>query len=294
MKNDKLCIKPEVAKLKVKKLIVKPSLAANICHMRLIALERMTSEEGSIAIISFDNPQKKNALTFELAEQFRNVVSEIGKENAIRCAIITGKNNIFSSGGDFSMLESMIDKDPEESRKVMLEFYRAFLSIRDLPYPVIAAVNGHAIGAALAIALACDLRYFTEDAKYAANFVKLGIHPGMGTSYFLKECCGILCAQELLFTGKMISGREAADKGICHLATTKEQVLTQAKATATEISKNSPQAIRLLKRGLYQTKNLMQTLEYEAASQSQNFLSQDYKEAMQAIREKRTPKFNNQ
>ncbi len=107
-------------------------------------------------------------------------------------------------------------KTKEENQKFMYDFYNLFLEIRKCNFITIAAVNGHAIGASLSLALACDLRYFIPDGKYAFNFVKIGIHPGMGSTYIVKEIVGIHQAQELLFTGKVISGEEAYKRGLCH------------------------------------------------------------------------------
>ena len=153
-------------------------------------------------------------MTLNMAQEFNQTIKELATlEPRPRVMIITGKNGVFSSGGDFKMLESFADNTVEENHAFMNKFYRYFLEVRNLPFPVIAAVNGHAIGASFALALACDIRYLVKDARYALNFVKLGIHPGMGASWLVKQVAGMNQAQELLFTGRFINGDEAYQRG---------------------------------------------------------------------------------
>lgn len=262
--------------------------------MELIEIEtRELGGQGSIAILYLNNPDTKNSLTLELGMRFNQVLKDFAsREPQIRCLVITGKNNVFSSGGDFDLLESFAHKDPEENKTFMESFYRLFLEVRNMPFPVIAAVNGHAIGASLALALACDLRYFDQKAKYAFNFVKIGIHPGMGASFLLREIAGVLNAQELLLTGRYIDGEEAFKRGLCHGISAKEKVIDLALEAAIEIAAAAPQAVRLCKQGLYRNANLSDALEYESASQAQNYTTEDFKIALQSIKQKKTPAFN--
>lgn len=247
---------------------------------------------GKIAILHLDNPETRNSLTLELGLQFHNELTRLSTEDSgVRALVITGRNGVFSSGGDFSLLQSFADKEPEENRSFMASFYRLFLAVREAPFPVIAAVNGHAIGASLSLALACDIRYFTPDGKYAFNFVRIGIHPGMGSSYLAREVAGLHQAQELLFTGRYISGAEALQRGLCHGLFSIEEVQQKARETALEIAAAAPQAVRALKKGLYLNRSLDEALDYESAAQAENYQTEDFREALQAIVQKRTPNF---
>ena len=252
-------------------------------------------EDGTIALVHLDNPATRNSMTLEMGMAFHNALHAFAAEDPLpRALIVTGKNGVFSSGGDFGLLKSFAEKEPDENKNMMQSFYKLFLAVRDVPFPVIAAVNGHAVGASLAMAMACDIRYFTHDAKYAFNFVKVGIHPGMGASFLVKELAGLGQAQELLLTGRFFSGEEAYRRGLCHGIYAADDILDEALATAGELATGAPLAVRLLKQGLYHNRTLEETLEYEAESQSRNYATQDYREALDAITEKRRPKFEDQ
>ncbi|MCR9141281.1 MAG: enoyl-CoA hydratase/isomerase family protein [bacterium] len=261
-------------------------------HVEFHNLTEAEPEAGRIAVLYLDNPDTKNSMTLEMGMAFHGELHRLASEDPmIRALVITGKNEVFSSGGDLALLKSFAEKDPEENQRYMESFYNLFLEVRNMPYPVIAAVNGHAIGASLAMAMACDLRYFVPDAKYAFNFVRLGMHPGMGSSFLLKEVAGLLQAQELLLTGRFFSGTEAGSRGLCHGLHAAEEILDRAIAVAREIGSAAPQAVRLVKRGLYANHALPETLEYEAHSQAQNFATKDYLEGLTALGEKRRPIF---
>ncbi|MCB1310313.1 MAG: enoyl-CoA hydratase/isomerase family protein, partial [Leptospiraceae bacterium] len=200
-----------------------------------------------------------------------------------RALVITGKNGLFSSGGDLKLLRSFMEKTQKDNEDFMESFYQLFLEVRNMPFPVLAAVNGHAIGASLALALACDLRYFVPEGKYAFNFVRIGIHPGMGSSFLARSVAGLHQAQELLFTGRQISGEEALRRGLCHGLHSQEEILDRTLDVAREIASAAPRAVRALKQGLYRNTSLSETLKYEAASQAENYLTDDFREAMDSI-----------
>jgi 2-(1,2-epoxy-1,2-dihydrophenyl)acetyl-CoA isomerase len=258
-----------------------------------IELEHL--DEGKIVILYLNNPESKNSMTLEMGLSFhRELHSLAGQEKMPRALIITGKNGLFSSGGDLGLLRSFMEKSQKDNQEFMESFYRLFLEVRQMPFPVLAAVNGHAIGASLALALACDLRYFVPDGKYAFNFVRIGIHPGMGSSFLARSVAGLHQAQELLLTGKQISGEEALRRGLCHDIKPKEELLEYVLEVARDIARGAPQPIRMLKKGLYTDRDLQSTLKYEAESQAENYLTQDFREAMDAIQAKRPPEFKDQ
>ncbi|MCB1167327.1 MAG: enoyl-CoA hydratase/isomerase family protein [Leptospiraceae bacterium] len=249
-------------------------------------------DDGQIAILYLNNPDTKNSMTLEMGLSFHRELHRLaGRNPAPRALIVTGKNGLFSSGGDLGLLRSFMEKSQKDNQEFMESFYRLFLEVRYMPFPVLAAVNGHAIGASLALALACDLRYFVPDGKYAFNFVRIGIHPGMGSSFLARSVAGLHQAQELLFTGRQISGTEALQRGLCHGLADKGQILNHVMDVAREIAEAAPQAVRALKQGLYANRNLEDTLRYEAESQAENYLSQDFREAMEAIQQKRKPAY---
>src|SRR6185436_568840 len=126
---------------------------------------------------------------------------------------VTGTGTCFSSGADFkSMLQREGDRRAPNERSYAM--YESFLTLLDLAVPVIGALNGHAVGGGFGLALVCDLRIGARDAKYGANFVKLGLAPGMAISYMLPRLIGLPRANELLLTGRLIDGREAEAIGL--------------------------------------------------------------------------------
>ncbi|MCB1158395.1 MAG: enoyl-CoA hydratase/isomerase family protein [Leptospiraceae bacterium] len=259
--------------------------------MALVDIETVEVYNDKILILRLNNPGTRNSMTWEMGEAFHEAIENIRNAELPRCLIITGANNVFSSGGDMKLLRSFQEKTLEENRETMFKFYNFFLGIRNLPCPVIGAINGHAIGAAFSLALACDFRIFAEDAKYAFNFVKLGIHPGMGASYFTKELFGSSRAAYLLMLGEMISGKEAFKHSICLDAVPSNEVLKRSMELAIEISENAPLAMQELKKNLYDWDTLQNALKKEAESQAKNYLSLDFAEALKSIEEKRKAVF---
>ncbi len=175
----------------------------------------------------------------------------------------------------------------------MRDFYRFFLSVRDLPCPSIAAIQGAAIGAGLAVALACDLRIAARDAKLGLNFAKLGIHPGMGSSWTLPRLVGPAHAADLLFSGRSIDGIEAERIGLVNRAVERDAVLPAALALAGEIAACAPIAVRGSKRALARAQDvaLDEQLDFEAEQQAICYESADLAEGLRATREKRPPRF---
>ncbi len=174
----------------------------------------------------------------------------------------------------------------------MLSFYGRYLSVLDLPVPVVAAVEGPAIGAGLCVALACDLIIVGEDSKLALNFVQLGLHPGMGATYLAPRRVGAQRAAELLFTGRRFDGREAATMGLALESVASGQVLARAQAVAAQIASGAPLSVRALKRGLtVDRKALQASLEHEARAQAESYGSEDLGEGLKAAAERRAPRF---
>jgi enoyl-CoA hydratase/carnithine racemase len=247
-------------------------------------------DEPGIHVVYLNNPETRNSMTLEMGLAFHRTFQTLASLDPLpRAVIITGRNDVFSAGGDLKLLKSFSEKSRNENREFMQSFYKLFLTVREMPFPVLACVNGHAVGAALALALACDLRYFLPDAKYAFNFVKIGIHPGMGSSFLVKEVAGMAQAQELLLTGRYISGAEAMQRGLCHGVFSADEIFDRTVDLAREIGSAAPLAVRLLKRSLYASGDLDQALQREAEAQAENYVSADFREAIAAIEDKRTP-----
>jgi len=173
------------------------------------------------------------------------------------------------------------------------DFYQRNLSIHDLPIPTIAAINGHAIGAGFCFALACDIRIAVADAKLGMTFTKLGIHPGMGATYFLPRLIGTARACELLFSGRIIDAPEAERLGILSHVVAREAFPEAVQSLANNIAGAAPIAVRMVKRALYRgvQHSLDDALDLESMQQSATFQTADAREGIAAVLEKREPNF---
>src|SRR4029079_10254838 len=162
-----------------------------------------------VARLVLDNPDQRNAMSEEMTASWVPAVDELAADRSLRVVVVTGEGSAFCSGGDTSWIASEPDAGVDHLRERMMPFYRAWLSIRRLEVPTIAAVNGPAIGAGLCLALACDLRYAASGARLGVPFVKLGMHAGMGGTYLLPDVVGEAAARDLLLTGRVVARDQA-------------------------------------------------------------------------------------
>src|SRR3954468_4408076 len=144
---------------------------------------RVERPSPGVALLVLDNPEMRNAMSDEMTSSWVAAMAELGADRSLRAVVVTGEGSAFCSGGNTSWIAGEPDATVDELRARMLPFYRAWLSVRSLEVPTIAAVNGAAIGAGLCLALACDLRYAATGARLGVPFVKLGMHAGMGGTY---------------------------------------------------------------------------------------------------------------
>lgn len=257
---------------------------------------RLAWHADGVAVLHLDDPQRRNAMTAAMGDALAQRCRELADEPSLRVVVLTGAPPAFSAGGDLQMLEDLARRTRQEgfdASGTMRDFYARFLSVRDLPVPVVAAVNGHAVGAGLCVALAADLRIVAEDAKVGLNFARLGLHPGMGGSWLLPRAVGIQRAAAWLYTGRLVSGGEAADAGLALEAAPAEEVLPRALALAEEIAASAPVVVRQLKATLAHTgtDTLDDALAREATNQAVSYGTDDLIEGLTAARERRPPRF---
>ncbi|MCM2284169.1 MAG: enoyl-CoA hydratase/isomerase family protein [Desulfobacula sp.] len=249
------------------------------------------TQKDKIGLISFNRPDKLNTLNREIIPSFREIIGRIRSDKELRCLIITGSGTTFCGGAD---LKSGFEKNHGEFlSEALMEFYRPYLEIGSIKVPVIAAINGHAIGGGFGITLLCDIRVADRKAKMGANFTRLGLHSGMAISYILPRLVGLARANELLFTGRLITGEEAAALGLVNYAVDKEAVMDKALALAKEIAQSAPAAVQMMKRSVYEGLdwNPVRAAAMEAQNQARTFEMEDAKEGISAVLEKRTPNF---
>jgi enoyl-CoA hydratase/carnithine racemase len=254
---------------------------------------RVERRDDGVVIVTLDRPEVRNAMTAELTAAWGSAMAGLRGDRSVRCVVVTGSGSAFSAGGDLSWIAESPDLTVDSIRDRMLPFYRTWLSIRDLEVPSVAAVNGHAVGAGLCLALACDLRYAAAGAKLSAPFTQLGMHAGMAATWLLPEAVGIVAARELLLTGRAVSGEEALRLGLVNGVYDADVLLEETLAVAGRIAGAAPLATRLTKAGLRTGghKSLEDALNYESLAQPMTFATDDLREGLAATRDKRKPTF---
>src|SRR6476469_10234112 len=175
---------------------------------------RVDRRDDGVAVLTLDNPDQRNAMSDEMTASWVAAVDELAGDRGLRAVVVTGEGSAFCSGGNTSWTATEPDATVDHLRTRMMAFYRAWLSIRRLEVPTIAAVNGPAIGAGLCLALACDLRYAASGARLGVPFVKLGMHAGMAATYLLPNVVGPAHARDLLLTGRTVEADEALGLGL--------------------------------------------------------------------------------
>jgi enoyl-CoA hydratase len=250
--------------------------------------------DDGVVVLTLALPDRRNAMTGELTSAFAQAMAALKPDRSVRCVVVTGEGSAFCAGGDLSWIGESPDLSVDAIRDRMLPFYRTWLSIRELDVPTIAAVNGHAIGAGLCLALACDLRYAARGAKLSAPFTQLGMHAGMAATWLLPEVVGIAAARDLLFTGRAVSSEEAVRLGLVNGIYDADELVDAALAVASRIAGAAPIATRLTKAGLRGGghASMEAALQYESLAQPVTFATDDLREGLAATREKRTPTFN--
>ena len=252
-----------------------------------------TIDEAGTATITLNDEQNLNAMSEAMAGEFKQAVQSLRAHDGLRAVVLRGAGRSFSAGGHLEMLKAKQQKTERENYAGMLEFYNSFLSITSLNVPVIAAMHGAAVGAGLCVACAADIRIATESTKLGFTFLKLGLHPGMGCTFFLPRIVGQARATELLATGRMVSSAEALSMGLISKVCPPAELDQSVSAVLGEISKCGPQATsQLIETMRGDLSSLPPALEREASCQAKNYKSSEFKEGLQSVIEKRSASFS--
>jgi enoyl-CoA hydratase len=254
---------------------------------------RVERPADGVALLVLDNPEQRNAMSTAMTASWTAAIDELTGDPTVRAVVVTGEGSAFSSGGDTAWLASEPDAGVDELRSRMLPFYRAWLAIRRLEVPTIAAVNGAAIGAGLCLALACDLRFAATGARMGVPFVKLGLHPGMAGTFLLPDVVGRAAARDLMLTGRLVADEEALRLGLVSRVVAGDRLVAEAVAAAAEIAATAPIASRLTTLALRGEghPDLEAALRWEALAQPVTMATADLLEGLRAVRERRTPVF---
>jgi len=250
------------------------------------------SIENSIATIAMDRPQALNALNSQTLKELNSIIDEIECNDDVRVVIITGNGKVFVAGADIS---EMKDLNSLQGRKFGLLGNKIFRRLELMEKPVIAAVNGFALGGGCELSMACDIRIASSKAKFGQPEVSLGITPGFGGTQRLARLVGVGKAKELIFTGDIIRADEALRIGLVNSVVEPEELMNVAKEMAEKITKNAPIAIAYSKvainRGV--EVDIETGLMYEGEVFASCFSTEDQEEGMGAFLEKREKSFKN-
>lgn len=253
---------------------------------------RYTRDDEGVAWLTLNRPDLRNSMTPELLDGFRAAVARAREDADLRCLVVTGTGSCFSAGANLNAALQDDSAGPLSHQR-SFAMYEPFLEITRVEVPVIAALNGHAVGGGFGLSLLCDVRIANEDAKYGANFARLGFHSGLGIAWILPRLVGVSRAAELLFTGRTIRGREAEAIGLVSAAVPEADVAPRAAALAAEIARAAPLAVRGMKRSLYRflSWDVAGAAWEEAYAQAATLATEDAREGVAALLEKRPPRF---
>lgn len=252
------------------------------------------AEDSGILTITLNRPEKLNALAGHMRRDLAEALETAGSDRTVHVVVITGAGRAFCAGGDIVAMAELIERqDAEEFGRLLGSARRVITAIRQMNKPVIAAVNGPAAGAGCNLALACDLRIASTTASFSQSFVKVGLHPDWGGTYFLPRLVTPNKACEMFFLGEAMDAEEAVTLGIVNSVVQPSELETATLELARRLSEASPISIGAAKQAVYmsQAAELEVMLRFETEAQMRCFESQDGAEGVKAFLEKRAPKF---
>ena len=249
------------------------------------------AQENMVAVVTVDRPERLNALNTQSLQELLESFERLARDSSVRAIIVTGAGDrAFIAGADIA---EMKDKGPSEALAFARLGQAVCSAIDAAPQPVIAAINGYALGGGCEIALACDIRLASETAVLGQPEVTLGVPPGWGGTQRLPRVIGPGLARELIYTGRRVGAQEALRIGLVNAVYPPGELLERARALAADIARNAPVAVRLskeaIRRGL--DVDLETGLALEAQAFALAFSTADQREGMSAFLEKRSPEF---
>jgi 2-(1,2-epoxy-1,2-dihydrophenyl)acetyl-CoA isomerase len=239
-----------------------------------------------VATITLNRPARLNAIDPTLAEALLEHIRVVAADHDIRAVVMRGAGRAFCAGGDLVALRELIDREDSRTARRFLEMGRdVVVALHRMPKPAIAAVNGPAIGAGASLALACDVRIASEEAIFSLPFVRLGLHPDWGATYFLPRIIGEGPATDLILSGRTVDAREAEHLRIVSRVVSVAELFNAAHGLASKLAQFPAEAVMLAKRSIGQSLDtkLEELLELEVRQQLQCVVTSGAKEAIAAF-----------
>jgi 2-(1,2-epoxy-1,2-dihydrophenyl)acetyl-CoA isomerase len=255
--------------------------------------EILLEHDGGIAIVTLSRPERMNAVHLGMMIALADLLDDLEADDSVGAIVLTGAGRGFCAGGDVKAMATRGPRSFEGRVADLKRMHRVPLAIRSMPKIVIAAINGPAAGAGFSLALACDLRFAADSAKFSTSFAKVGLSGDFGGSHSLQRLVGPTMARELYFTSRSVDADEALRIGLVSRVLPGEQLLREAVTVAREIASGPRVAYGLMKRNLLaaETEPFATLLDLEAFHQARSSSTEDHAEAKRAIVEKRAPEF---
>ncbi|WP_373997851.1 enoyl-CoA hydratase-related protein [Bdellovibrio bacteriovorus] len=257
-----------------------------------------TQLSGHILWLTLDNVEQSNAISLEMVDSLTRVLRRADFDPQVRVIVIKGEGPTFCAGGDVKAMQNKTGMFAGESNELRMRYIHGIQQIpkciEELSKPLIAMVNGPAIGAGCDLAMMCDLRIGTVKSKFGETFVKLGLVPGDGGTFFLQRVIGFSKAMQMSLTGDLIAGEEAQRWGLLNYFVDEAQLEAETRKLAEKIANNAPVAVQMTKKAMKMAylNDLHTILDLSAAYQGITQRTADHFTALQAMKEKKAPEFS--
>ncbi|MGB7925207.1 MAG: enoyl-CoA hydratase [Pyrinomonadaceae bacterium] len=251
------------------------------------------TSDSCIATIQLDRPEKLNAFIGHMRRDLAEALERAGSDRNVRVVVITGAGRGFCAGADVAYMAQLMERqDVDEFTRLLGAGRRVLYAIRQMTKPVIASINGPAYGAGFNLALACDLRLAGASASFSQSFVKVGLHPDWGGTYFLPRVVPTNLACEMFFLGDAIGAERAAQLGIVNHVVPDAELASATRKLAERLRDAPYRSIAAAKHAVYMSEesSIERMLQYETEAQLQCFQSQEARERVRAFLEKREPR----
>jgi len=249
--------------------------------------------DAGIVTITLNRPEKLNALAGHMRRDLAEALEHAGSDPEVRVVVLTGAGRAFCTGADVRRMSELMEaKEVEEFKRLLGAGRRVLTAMRQMLKPVVAAVNGPAYGAGFNLALACDIRLAAESATFSQSFVKVGLHPDWGGSFFLPRAVPSNIACEMFFLGDAIDARRALELGLVNRVVADAELADETRRLAARLRDAPHTSIAAAKRAVYMSEHegLERMLQYETEAQLQCFHSREARERVRAFLERREPR----
>ncbi len=252
--------------------------------------------QDQVAVITLNRPEQSNAIVSEMREELLDAFLVSDASDEVRAIVLTGAGDAFCAGGDLHAMKNAIESGDswvDTEHRIMPVRNKVVLAMHRASKPLVAGINGAVAGGGMGMALACDIRVASSDAKFSMAFSKLGLHPEWGLSYFLPRIVGEARAKELIWLAPKLSAAEALKLGIVSQVVDADDLLPATMDLARSLAAGPPVATRLSRKSLSRSLGLSleETLDMETYAQNICMASEDFREGVTAVVEKRPPKF---